>query len=115
MSPALSFSHHARERSVDRNVSEEEVRFIIQYGLRERQAGFIVYQLLRKSFPAHLPGNSPYRRLELTKVVLCKCGRFVITVVRAKEVVQRDLKKFYARQPQRHCPCCTQDLQLLIQ
>jgi hypothetical protein len=35
--------------------------------------------------------------------------------VRAREVVQRDLKKFYARQPQRHCPCCTQDLQLLMQ
>ena len=91
-----------------RNITPEEIGFIIEHGKKLRNAGVIFSQLHAKSVPESIPANHHYRRLIGSTVVLCKCGQFVITLYREEEAFQRDKRKSkHTTQDQRGtCPYC---------
>lgn len=104
----LSFSEHALLRMRQRNVTEEDVRFIVQYGRHIHRAGAIFCQMLQCNMPDYVEPNSAQGRLAGTTVVLCRCGRMVSTVYRNPQAFKRDRSKSkygYRRGP-RPCPFC---------
>lgn len=89
----LKLSDHAFERSIDRNVSLEEIDFIVEYGYRERRTGAIFCQLRSKNMPKCKMTNRRYGRLVGTTVVLCGCGQHVITLYRGEKAFKQDRRK----------------------
>jgi len=104
----IALSSHALHRSAQRNITEEDITFIILSGHRLRRTGVIFCQLRRKDIPDGTPGNHRYWQLVGTTVVLCRCGRYVITVYREERAFHRDACKSKYRLPQdEQCPCCS--------
>ena len=89
----IILSEHAIQRAMQRNVSFNEINFIIQHGKLLRNAGVSFRQLREKDWPDSLPGNHAYHRLIGTTVVLCKCGLFVVTLYREEEAFRKDKRK----------------------
>ncbi|MBC7870508.1 MAG: DUF4258 domain-containing protein [Chitinophagaceae bacterium] len=89
----LAISHHAHQRSAQRNLREDEIDFIATYGRRMRRTGAIFCQLLRSDIPDDLPANHSYRRLVGSTVVLSRCGQYVLTVYRDEKAFRRDSRK----------------------
>lgn len=79
------FTDHCRERMAQRNVSEDDVRFIVARGLLEYRTGVQCYTLPRRSIPA----EERSERASLESLVVLVCDGCVITVYRN-------------RRPQRH-------------
>jgi hypothetical protein len=104
----LTLSDHACHRSAQRNVSFEEIDFIVQHGSALRNTGVIFRQMRRKDLPRDLPANHPYRRLVGTTVVLCKCGHHVLTIYREGEAFHKDRckRKYCQRDFMVSCPRC---------
>ena len=89
----IILSDHASQRSAQRNVSFNEILFIVEHGKLVRKAGVNFRQLRAKDWPDELHGNHPYRRLIGTTVVLCKCGQYVVTVYREEDAFRKDQRK----------------------
>ncbi len=106
----IILSEHATQRSAQRNVSLNEILFVVQHGKLVRNAGVNFRQLRAKDWPDNLLGNHPYRRLIGTTVVLCKCGRFVVTLYRENDAFRKDQRKHkYVSTTQAvTCPQCQQ-------
>jgi hypothetical protein len=104
----VSLSSHALHRSAQRNISEEDIEFIIQNGDRLHRTGVIFCQLRHRNIPVDTPGNHRGWKLVGTTVVLCKCGLYVVTLYREKKAFQRDSRKAkYNQRPEiATCPCC---------
>lgn len=104
----IVLSEHAVQRSVQRNLSLQEILFVIEYGQLLRNAGASFRQLREKDWPDYLGGNHPYRRLIGTTVVLCKCGLFVVTLYREAEAFRKDRRKarYNAAEQFVACPWC---------
>ena len=106
---AYTLSQHAQYRSAQRNLSNEDILFILTYGEREHRAGVIFCQLHRKNIPTETPGNHRHRQLVGTTVVLCRCDNYVVTLYREGKAFHRDSRKARFNrndtQPQ-CCPCC---------
>jgi len=88
-----SLSKHAKERADQRNLSEEEIAFIVENGRKRHRSGVIFYQMLRKNMPDELPGNHPFRRLDGTTIVVSPCGTNVVTLYRNPKAFKRDSSK----------------------
>lgn len=103
----IILSEHAQERSARRNLSPSDIDFIIANGHRLRRTGVIFCQLRNSSLPDSIPGNHRARQLVGTTVVLCRCGRYVVTVYREKRAFHRDARKpkYSARACPASCPC----------
>ena len=108
----IILSDHAAQRSAQRNVSIEEILFIIQHGKLMRNAGVSFRQLRDKDWPDELCGNHPYRRLIGTTVVLCKCGLFVVTLYREQDAFRKDQRKhrYNLTHQMVVCPSCREVL-----
>lgn len=89
----IVLSGHALERSARRNISPGDIDFIVANGHRLRRTGVIFCQLRSSNLPDSIPGNHRFRQLVGTTVVLCRCGRFVVTVYREEKAFQRDARK----------------------
>ena len=107
---AYVLSTHAVQRSAQRNLSDQDIEFIMRYGERVRRTGVIFCQLRSKNVPRETPGNHRLWQLTGTTIVLCKCGRYVVTLYRQERAFQRDsrkskygLKAAYPTCP--HCGC----------
>lgn len=87
----LELSDHAAERSAQRNVSGEEIRFIVKHGKRVHRTGVIYCQMLKKRMP-DLPASHPYWRLVGTTVLLSNDDE-VITVYRGENAFKADRRK----------------------
>jgi hypothetical protein len=101
-------SSHASLRSTQRNLSDDDITFIMQHGSRTHRTGVIFCQLRHKDMPPDLPGNHRSRRLVGTTLVLCKCGQFVITAYRDERAFQRDMRKrkyYNGSAEYGTCPC----------
>src|SRR5215813_7977751 len=109
-------SEHALQRSAQRNVSLDEIAFIIEHGKLMRNAGVSFRQLREKDWPDTLPRNHYYRRLIGTTIVLCKCGSFVVTLYREEEAFRRDQRKarYNSADHWVACPQCRQAVQSLV-
>lgn len=86
-------SDHALQRAAQRNLSPDEIRFIVDYAHRERRAGVIFCQLHWKDLPMDELPRTQLQRLVGSTVVLCKCGHYAITLYRAGEAFKRDRRK----------------------
>lgn len=89
----MNLSKHARTRAAQRNLSEEDINFIIKHGKAVRRTGAVFYQLRAKNIPDDLPGNHPYRRLVGSTVLMCACGETVVTAYRNGDAFKRDRRK----------------------
>lgn len=89
----IILSGHAQERSARRNISPSDIDFIVANGHRLRRTGVIFCQLRSSNLPDSIPGNHRARQLVGTTVVLCRCGRYVVTVYREAKAFQRDARK----------------------
>jgi hypothetical protein len=112
----IVLSEHAIQRSAQRNVSFEEIAFIIEHGRLMRNAGVSFRQLREKDWPDNLPTNHCYRRLIGTTIVLCKCGLFVVTLYREAEAFRKDRRKtrYNAAAHWVACPRCRRVIQCPI-
>jgi hypothetical protein len=104
----ISLSQHAEMRSAQRNVSFDEILFIIRHGRRTRRTGVIFCQMLEKNMPENIPANDPIQRLVGTTVVLCECGHHVVTIKRGVKSFFKDKRKskYCAKRQYGTCPCC---------
>lgn len=102
-------SDHAARRAAQRNLSHDEIRFMLENGRLLHNTGVIFCQLRHKDLPDDLPRNSPYRRLVGSTIVLCKCGYYVVTLYREERAFRQDTSKaqyFAGSLPLTHCPYC---------
>jgi len=73
-------TEHACERLIDRNLYDDEIDFIRDYGHVIRQfGGTKVYYMLKKSMPSHISANHPYQRLIGVVVVEGSNGQIITT------------------------------------
>lgn len=86
----IDFSHHARVRAAQRNLSVKEIGYVITYGQKFNKAGALIYYLRKRDIPAWDRSDPQWMRLAGTAVILTKDGRRVITVWRNN---RRGLKK----------------------
>jgi hypothetical protein len=105
---AFLLSNHAQRRSAQRNLSRTDIDFVIKNGERLHRTGVIFCQLRHKDLPNQIPGNHRFRQLIGTTVVLCRCGRFVVTLYRQEKAFQRDSRKrkYDMRLAYPTCPHC---------
>lgn len=89
----IHLSEHANQRCAQRNLSQNEIQFIIAYGTLERRAGIEFYQLRQKDLPPDLPANDPCHRLVGSTVLLSKDSSHVITAYRNQRAFRRDRQK----------------------
>jgi hypothetical protein len=105
----LYYSMHANERLAARDFTRDQIEFAILYGHKEHNTGVVFCQLRRNSLPDYIPPNHPYRRLVGLTVVLCPCGRSIITAYRNEKAFAKDRKKTKYCQKKGYmvaCPYC---------
>jgi hypothetical protein len=105
----IILSHHARQRSAQRNLSLDEIVFVVEHGELLRNTGVIFREMRRKDMPSFIPANHPYQRLVGTTIVMCKCGHYVVTLYRKAEAFHKNRRKTkYSRHEQHECcPYCS--------
>ena len=102
-------SDHAARRAVQRNLSEDEIDFLLEHGQLVHNTGVIFCRLRHKDIPSELPRNSRYRRLVGSTAILCRCGYYVVTVYREQQAFKMDdSKTAYSQRGERltNCPYC---------
>jgi len=80
MMQAVELSNHAATRMAQRNLSTEDVAYVIQYGYRVRSGGALHYFLRHDDIPK--VDRKRLQRLEGTTVLMDRSGQFIITVYR---------------------------------
>jgi len=77
---AVELSNHAVTRMAQRNLSAEDVEYVIQFGCRVRSGGALHYFLRYNDIPKS--DRKRVRRLEGTTVLMDRSGQYIITVYR---------------------------------
>lgn len=90
---SFNLSEHAQQRSAQRNLSNEDIAFVVRHGDRVHRTGVIFCQMRHHNLPDKTPGNHRWRQLIGTTVVLCRCGGCVVTLYREERAFQRDCRK----------------------
>jgi len=98
----VSFTNHAIERGNMRNVSEDEIRYVIKHGQKSHNAGCIMFFLGKRDIPPADRADQRICQLEGTgvKAVLTTSKRLlVLTAIRNRRRGLKDhrRKKKYAR------------------
>lgn len=88
----LHYTKHANLRMCQRNLSTEDVEFIVRYAKPKYRTGVRFYRLVQKDLPKDLSGSSSFRRLVGTTVLVCQC-ECVITAYRNDKAHKRDRRK----------------------
>ncbi|MBX3053589.1 MAG: DUF4258 domain-containing protein [Caldilineaceae bacterium] len=76
----VELSNHAVTRMAQRNLSTEDVEYVLQFGCRVRSGGVLHCFLRYNDIPK--TDRKRVRRLEGTTVLLDRCGQNIITVYR---------------------------------
>lgn len=85
----VGFSDHCRERMAQRNVSEEDVRYIVSRGAWEYRTGVLCFTLPRRS----IPEEERSLRSSLESLVILVHDGYVITVYRNKRPMRHVRRK----------------------
>lgn len=83
-------SNHAEKRMAQRNVSFEDVVFVLEFGRKLHKAGAVFYFLRKCDIPQ---GEQQFSRLEGTTVVLSRETATIITVYRNRQKGLRRVKR----------------------
>lgn len=70
MHPNISYTFHALNRQAQRNLSPDDVRFVLRHGRRVHNAGALHVFLARRDIPTNKMLAQRYGRLEGTTLVL---------------------------------------------
>ena len=95
MLPELS--SHAQVRASQRNFSEGDMQFIVEYGERLHRAGVIFFRLRWKDIPMSRRDDEAICDLVGATVVVCKCARVILTVYYASDFRKIKRKAKYNR------------------
>ncbi len=87
-------SDHAAQRSARRNLSEEDVRYVLRYGQVYHCANAVIYFLGRRDIPTEDLVNDDLARLEGTLVLTARHCPSLITVCRHRDGLKLIRKKF---------------------
>lgn len=104
--PAISFifTEHARRRMAQRNVSKQQISFILSHGEETHCAGARFVHLRRKDIPKPLRKVSKFARLEGVTVVLSNESQTIMTVWRNhRQGLRRIRQARRSRQPRYSC------------
>jgi hypothetical protein len=85
----IGFSDHCRERMAQRNVSDDDVRYIVARGALEYRTGVQCFTLPRRSIPA----DERSERASLESLVVLVCDGCVITVYRNRHPLRHIRRK----------------------
>lgn len=80
MMQEVELSNHALTRMAQRNLSTEDVEYVLQFGYRVRSGGALHYFLRHADIPQG--DRKRTQRLEGTTVLMDRNGQFIITVYR---------------------------------
>ena len=80
MQEAVELSNHAATRMAQRNLSAEDVEYVIQFGCPVRSGGALHYFLRHDDIPK--ADRKRAQRLEGTTILMDRSGQFIITVYR---------------------------------
>ncbi|MBI3957297.1 MAG: DUF4258 domain-containing protein [Chloroflexi bacterium] len=80
MMQEMELSNHALTRMAQRNLSAEDVEYVIQFGYLVRSGGALHYFLRYDDIPK--VDRKRVQRLEGTTVLMDRSGQFIITVYR---------------------------------
>ena len=78
----VTTTEHARRRMAQRNVSIEQVWFILEHGLEVHRAGAILVTLRRKDIPELFRSKDEFTRLDGATVVLSREAPTIMTIWR---------------------------------
>lgn len=95
--PLFNLSQHARERIARRNLSAEDLEYVLQHGHRLRVTGVRIYHLRRRDIPYSDQRVSRVSQLEGTTILVSR-DNTVITAYRNRECLHRELQKTKWRQ-----------------
>ena len=87
-------SEHAAQRAARRNLSEDDVRYVLRYGQAYHCANAMLYFLGQRDIPTHDLAVAAKARLEGTLVVTARHWPTVITVYRNRTGLKVIRKKF---------------------
>ena len=85
MKPPIVYTEHAIKRMAQRNVSEDQIAFILQYGYAVHRAGAVLVSLRDKDIPKTLRADDQFARLAGTTVVLSRDEPLILTVWRNRD------------------------------
>lgn len=88
----INTTNHSRTRCQQRHYSDEEIRFVVDYGCKERRAGALMYFLREKDIPPE-QRNTWSERLVNTAVLLDERTDTVLTVYRNREAFKAHRRK----------------------
>jgi hypothetical protein len=97
----VSNSAHAQQRQGQRNISEEQLRYVLRHGTRLRRTGVEFVVLRRCDIPIADLRDDRWARLQ-GAVVIIGDGGTVVTVYRNRAALRCIRKKLKCRQPRRH-------------
>lgn len=84
-------THHLKQRMAQRNISPDDLDFVLQYGKEFHCAGAVHVHLRRRDIPARW--QNEYARLEGTTVILSQDEAVAITVYRNRQSGPRRIKR----------------------
>ncbi len=105
MQPTIRYSVHAINRQAQRNLSDEDIQFVLAYGRRIHSAGALHVFLGGRDIPADKVIARRFGRLEGTVLVLSPTpeDRVVITAYRNRRGLKSVRAK--AKYDRRNTPC----------
>lgn len=95
---AFSLEHpqitqHASWRMAQRNLSQQDVHFILRYGQKLHRAGAIIFYLRQRDIPPDKQADKSYARLEGTAVVTNRHFSRILTVYRNRRRGLQQIKQ----------------------
>ena len=101
MTQSITLSDHALTRMAQRNLSAEDVEYVIQFGCPVRSGGALHYFLRQEDIP--YADRKSVQRLEGTTVLMDRGEQYIITVYRnrrgLKEIRQKTKREIDQRKP----------------
>jgi hypothetical protein len=89
----ITLNNHARKQIARRNLSLDDIEYIVQFGAHFHQAGVLFYFLRDEDIPVSDQQNSELERLAGTAVVLSKDGQHLLTAWRNRERGLKHIKR----------------------
>ncbi len=96
----MFFSDHSTIRAAQRNLSLEEIAYVIEFGKRFHKSGAVIYYLRRRDIPIDDAGKDDICRLVGTAVILAPDEETLLTVWRNRRSGLKNIrrKETYTRQ-----------------
>lgn len=86
-------TQHASRRMAQRNVSDQDIHFILRYGQKLHRAGCIIFFLRQRDIPPDKQADKAFTRLEGTAVVINRRFSRILTVYRNRRRGLQNIKQ----------------------